>query len=195
VNPPSSALPGLRYSQSAESVWFESDSESVHVRIPSDDGCFAPENFDVRHAAKGLDPRTFAGAEHRHFRIGEGNHLRDVYHWIVADNGVQGGLRVGLTVHTTYGTQSSLPHDFELSPAPGFQEVFFYMIRGGRRRAVQVGTGMWHDGVSVDAAWTVEDRTFSPIPMGYHPVLAEPESRVSYLWAYLCARPEWEKAK
>ena len=39
----------------------------------------------------------------------------------------------------------------------------------------------------------IEDKTFGMVPMGYHPVVGEPGVSVSYIWVYLCKKPEWEK--
>ena len=124
--------------------------------------------------------------------VGEGNAQRDVYHYL-KPNGPAPCLRLGITKHRGYGTWSSLPHPFELKPELGFEEVFFYLLKGGSGRAVQVGKGVWYDGSTVDKAWLVEDHTFSTIPMGYHPVVGEPEVHVSYVWAYLAKKKEWEK--
>ena len=90
-------------------------------------------------------------------------------------------------------TWSSLPHPFENHSEPDFEEVFFYLLSGGSKRALQVGRGLWADGSKVDAAWLVADRTFSVIPMGYHPLVAEPGVTASYVWAYLAKKKEWEK--
>jgi 5-deoxy-D-glucuronate isomerase len=46
---------------------------------------------------------------------------------------------------------------------------------------------------NVDASWLVRDRSFGTIPMGYHPVVGEPGVHVSYVWAYLVKKKEWEK--
>ena len=91
------------------------------------------------------------------------------------------------------GTWSSLPHDFELRTEPGFEEVFFYLLEGETKVAIQRGNGIWFDNKRVDDAWIVKDLTFGTIPMGYHPIVAEPNVQVSYIWVYLCKKPEWEK--
>ena len=102
-------------------------------------------------------------------------------------------MRLGQTMHSGESTWSSLPHEFENYPENGFEEIFFYLLSGANKKAIQVGRGLWTDGNPVNDVWSVEDRTFSIIPMGYHPVVGEPGVRVSYVWAYLAKKKEWEK--
>jgi 5-deoxy-D-glucuronate isomerase len=127
-----------------------------------------------------------------HIVVGEGNAQRDVFHYL-KPHGPAPELRLGITKHKGVGTWSSLPHDFELNTERGFEEVFFYLIAGGRSRAIQVGEGVWYDNSPVKDTWFVEDHSFGTIPMGYHPVVGEPGSTVHYVWAYICKKPAWEK--
>ncbi len=131
-------------------------------------------------------------AESKMITVGEGNFERDVYHFLYP-SGPAPTMRLGLTVHKGAGTWSSLPHDFELHTEPDFEEVFFYLLDGATQRAIQVGNGVWSDNAKIDGCWPVRDRSFSAIPMGYHPVVGEPHVRVSYVWAYLCKHTRWEK--
>ncbi|MBT0663922.1 5-deoxy-glucuronate isomerase [Geobacter pelophilus] len=127
-----------------------------------------------------------------HIVVGESNWQRDVYHFL-KPGGPAPTLRLGITVHAGAGTWSSLPHPFELNLEPDFEEVFFHLLEGGSQSAVQLGRGVWADNTAVDEAWLVKDRTFSTIPMGYHPVVGEPHVKVAYVWAYLAKKPSWEK--
>ncbi|MEK7208944.1 MAG: 5-deoxy-glucuronate isomerase [Patescibacteria group bacterium] len=124
--------------------------------------------------------------------VGESNFCRDVYHWL-KPGGPAPIMRLGITIHRGEGTWSSLPHYFELSLEPGFEEVFFHLIKGGSGRAIQLGRGMWSNGDKVDDLWPVTDRQFSTVPMGYHPVVGEPGVHVSYIWVYLAKHSRWEK--
>ncbi|HNQ45475.1 MAG TPA: 5-deoxy-glucuronate isomerase [Syntrophorhabdus sp.] len=135
---------------------------------------------------------TIDRSEAKKIIVGEGNYERAVYHYLTP-NGPCPTLRLGITKHNAYGTWSSLPHPFELMPEKGFEEVFFYLLEGGSERAVQVGRGIWFNGSSVEDAWFVHDHSWSTIPMGYHPVVGEPGVHVSYVWAYLAKKKEWEK--
>jgi 5-deoxy-D-glucuronate isomerase len=178
-------LDTLRVSGSESQLVFETDSESATV--------YLSENDIVRVVCRhGGRESVIQNQEAHHIVVGEGNAQRDVYHYL-KPRGPAPQLRLGITKHRGIGTWSSLPHSFELRPEPGFEEVFFYLIAGGNRRAIQVGEGMWYDGSAVKESWFVEDHSFGTVPMGYHPVVGEPGVSVRYVWAYLVKKPSWEK--
>lgn len=170
-------------------LMFRTSTEEASVLI-------SPENriYEVVHKdlTNGKENRFLPSSAHS-IIVGTNNWQRDVYHFLRQTPHIHSQLRLGLTVHRGAGTWSSLPHSFENHPEPGFEEIFFYLLSGGTRRAIQVGRGIWADGTKVDATWFVEDRVFSVIPMGYHPVVGEPGVKVSYIWAYLAKKKEWEK--
>ena len=105
-------------------------------------------------------------------------------------------LRVGLTVHRSWF--SSTPHAFELSPEPGFEEVFYFRSPVPGAKALLEGEGLWRDGTPVNAAWPVRDGQFATVPMGTHrvcvlPVEDEKRPEWWYWWCYLAKFPRWEK--
>lgn len=176
----------VEFNEKENELIFTSPGEKAVVKINGDN--------DIEYVVY-----SFNGENHRvdinerkHLTIGEENFKREVYHYLMPRTFAH-HMRLGITKHANPGTWSSLPHDFELHPEPGFEEVFFYLIQGGSGRAIQVGKGVWCNNEQVDGAWIVKDRTISVVPMGYHPVGAEPHVNVSYIWVYLCKKPEWEK--
>ncbi len=142
----------------------------------------------------GVKPITITIEEAHHVEVGEENCKRDVYHYL-KPGGPAPTMRLGITEHLGNGTWSSLPHHFELNTEPGFEEAFFYILKGETKMAIQVGKGVWYDNEEVDDAWQVKDHTFGTVPMGYHPVVGEPGVHVSYVWAYLALHKRWEKVK
>lgn len=148
----------------------------------------------VIYTAKGNKPVTIKTQDAHAMVVGEGNAQRDVYHYL-KPKGPAPMMRLGITVHRGEGTWSSLPHDFELNTEPGFEEVFFYIIKGPSERGIQVGKGVWYDNKPVDSVWPIKSHTFGTVPMGYHPVVAEPKNHVSYIWVYLAKKKSWEKVK
>jgi len=136
---------------------------------------------------------TIKHSEAKYIVVGEKNYTRDVYHHLRPNPKPHLQLRLGLTIHRGKGTWSSLPHSFENFPQPDFEETFFYLLHGGTQKGVQIGRGQWCDGSKADAVWQISDRTFSVIPLGYHPVVGEPDVEVRYIWAYLAKKKEWEK--
>lgn len=167
---------------------FTAGTEKAIVTIQ--DGDIASVTFEV----EGKEPVTILPQDAHAIVVGEQNWERDVYHYL-KPGGPAPTMRLGITKHRGLGTWSSLPHDFEETPEPDFEEVFFYLIEGGPGRGIQVGKGLWYDGSQVDGVWPIKDRVFGTVPMGYHPVVGEPGARVSYIWIYLAKKPEWEKVK
>ena len=173
------------FNEKEDILTFYTDNEKAIVKIKDNDiESVEYTHNDISHIVK--------KDERKYLKIGESNFKRDVYHYLTPGSFAH-HMRLGITKHVGKGTWSSLPHDFELNTEPGFEEVFFYLINGGSERAIQVGKGVWCDNSSVDGAWIVKDRTTSVVPMGYHPVAAEPNVHVSYIWVYLCKKTQWEK--
>lgn len=178
-------LDTLKVSGENDRLVFEAGNEKATVFLKDGDidrveGSYNGESFAVNNG------------ESHHVVVGEGNAQRDVYHYF-KPGGKMPTMRLGITKHRGLGTWSSLPHGFENNLEPGFEEVFFYIIKGATGRGVQVGRGVWYDNKPVDSVWPIYDRTFGTVPMGYHPVVAEPGANVSYVWIYLAKKKEWEK--
>jgi 5-deoxy-D-glucuronate isomerase len=178
-------LDTLHASGDGSQLIFKTDSETAEVYLSETDIL----RVVFRHGGR---ETVVQNQDAHHIVVGEGNAQRDVYHYL-KPRGPAPQLRLGITKHRGIGTWSSLPHNFELTPEPGFEEVFFYLITGGNRRAIQVGEGMWHDGSAARGTWFVNDHSFGTVPMGYHPVVGEPGVTVRYVWAYLVKKSSWEK--
>jgi 5-deoxy-D-glucuronate isomerase len=183
------ALFELRVEGDNDKLSFKTKTEEATVLISADNRIQEVAHMDLKNRK---EQRILPVSAH-HIVVGAGNWQRDVYHFLTPSPSPHLQLRLGLTVHRGEGTWSSLPHMFENYPEAGFEEMFFYLLSGCNRKAIQVGRGMWADGSRVDAVWPVQDRVFSVIPMGYHPVVGEPGVSVSYIWAYLAKKKEWEK--
>jgi 5-deoxy-D-glucuronate isomerase len=174
-------------SAEGSSCILEFKTEKERARVMLKDGDIEEVIFET-----GGSESRIRKEDRRHLIVGDGNLQRDVYHYLLP-GGPAPTMRLGITHHKGPGTWSSLPHDFELNTEPGFEEVFFHILRGGTQRAIQIGRGVWSDFAEVDSSWPVRDHTFSTIPMGYHPIVGEPGVNVSYVWVYLCKKPTWEK--
>lgn len=178
-------LKDLKVSEKDNILVYETKTEKAEVCISNGD--ISKVVCHYKGVSIGIDKK-----DSHYLSVGDGNTRRDVYHYI-KPGGPLPFLRLGITKHCDLGTWSSLPHPFELKPEPGFEEIFFYILEGGQEKAIQVGRGMWCDGSKVDAVWRVQNNSWSTIPMGCHPVVAEPDVHVSYIWAYLAKKKEWEK--
>lgn len=130
--------------------------------------------------------------EPRHIlTIGDGICQRDVLHYTTAKECSR--LRVGITIHR--GPFSSLPHEFEKYPEPGFEEAFYVITPG---KGLLEGEGLLGDN-PVDIGWPIRNGDLIQVPMGWHRVVSLPNENsvpnpMAYVWGYLCKRPEWEKA-
>lgn len=184
-------LDTLRATGEKSRLVFETDGEKAEVSIDEDNTITKVVFTDSKGVTVEITPSSAKRVE-----VGEESWARDVYHYLVP-GGPAPSMRLGITKHRGAGTWSSLPHDFELNTEEGFEEVFFHMLDGGLKgetpRAWQRGRGVWFDNSAVDDMWPVENRTFSTIPMGYHPVVGEPGVTVSYIWVYLAKNKHWEK--
>ena len=173
------------------------EGDLLHFVCPDEDAKIhldADGIAKVVFTAKGQTPIEIPREAAHAIVVGEGNATRDVFHYL-KPGGPAPTMRIGITLHRGFGTWSSLPHDFELSTEAGFEEVFFYLLTGGTARGIQVGRGVWHDNKPVDAVWPIKDHSFGTVPMGYHPVVGEPGTHVSYIWVYLAKHARWEKVK
>ena len=176
----------VEFNETQDLLTFYTTDEKAVVKINS--------NNDIEYVEYYLDGKQhhIDIADRTYLTIGKENFKREVYHYLLPRTFAK-HMRLGITKHLGEGSWSSLPHDFELNLEPGFEEVFFYLINGGSGRAIQIGKGVWCNNEKIDGAWIVKDRTCSVVPMGYHPVGAEPGVSVSYIWVYLCKKSEWEK--
>lgn len=183
------ALPTLRAEGNHNTLTFGTPTEKATVTLSADNRIKHVLHHDLTTQTESNIPEE----QRHHIVVGSGNCERDVYHYLLPSPHSHLQLRLGQTIHRGENTWSSLPHHFENHLEPDFEEVFFYLLSGGPKKAIQVGRGLWADGSKVDHIWSVEDRMFSVIPMGYHPVVGEPGVTVSYVWAYLAKKKEWEK--
>jgi 5-deoxy-D-glucuronate isomerase len=182
-------LPTLHASGDGDTLIFKTPTEQAFVIL---DALGRIDHVQHHDLTNGQTQRINAIDAH-HIVVGADNCERDVYHFLLPSPHPHLQLRLGLTVHRGSGTWSSLPHDFENHLENDFEEVFFYLLAEATQKAIQVGRGIWSDGSTVDAIWPVQDREFSAIPMGFHPVVGEPGVKVSYVWAYLAKKKSWEK--
>lgn len=116
--------------------------------------------------------------------VGKDSYLRTVY---TLDIPKEINLRAGLTVHEERGTWSSYPmHTFEegalISPAstyPNFKELFAIVTDPPSSWGIQVVSSREDRIVR-----PFVDRDILDIPISFHPVVAEPKTRIAYFWAY-----------
>ena len=182
-------LMDLSASGSDNKLVFSTPNEKATVYLDASGMISKVEHIDLKKNNESI----LTSKDIHQIVVGESNWTRDVYHFLKPNNEEHLQMRLGITIHRGEGTWSSLPHSFEKTPEVGFEEIFFYILKGGNGRGLQVGRGLWADGQEVDNVWRIENNTFGVVPMGHHPVVGEPLVSVSYVWAYLVKKKSWEK--
>jgi 5-deoxy-glucuronate isomerase len=118
--------------------------------------------------------------------IGEG-HTRRTVHEILGAGGYSQSLRFGETYNDPGAWSSYPPHSFDAKPelASKFQEKFFYFMSPRHGWALQVLDGVYSDGKRVNETVRVTSGSQLMIPLGRHPLVGGPDTKVMYVWAYV----------
>ena len=117
----------------------------------------------------------------------EDNNARTVYKFM-SDEDYGFGIYAGFTVHDTRGSWSSWPvHEFELQALaapitlyPDFSERFALLTQPRYGWCMQAVSSIDGDGYTRAHC----DGDIITIPLGAHPIVAMPGSRLAYFWAY-----------
>lgn len=135
------------------------------------------------------DEVSFSPVRRERGNLDDGN-FRYVYEYVGAESGLP--FRAGLTVHASRGTWSSYPSHFHetvsvLSPVnfyPDFEEVFAIMTDN------PYGWGTIFRGTHENLGIAVvKDGSIIDVPLGPHPIVAAPGTRIAYVWVYLVGSP------
>ena len=194
--------PALMFYGSLDSVFHSASplnaaliTEKDEIQYDSDI-CLLITGFEL--PLRGLDVWNGAfGSDSKHVRgNAEDGNLRSVYEYVGKESGLT--IRAGVTVHHTGGTWSSWPaHEFEMQALmaptqlfPHFSEIFAYITNpcdmwGIRVSAPSKAETRYQGGVKV-----FRDRDICDVPLGAHPVVAAPGTRLAYIWAYVGG---WDK--
>lgn len=114
--------------------------------------------------------------------IGSGTAKREVRE-ILGFGGPAQHLRCGETVNRPGGWSSWPPHAFDHdATTQGFEEVFFVFTDPKDSYALITRKGSGYDDVVKVSSGTRVD-----VPLGEHPIVAAPETRLIYAWFYVGA--------
>ena len=119
-------------------------------------------------------------------QVGRGNMARTVRQ-VVSDQHCPYSIRMGETVNPPGNWSSFPPHHFEVGATGNedFEEYFFYVVRPRHGTAVQVRKGYFPNNEAVNDTVLIQNGDILPIPLGYHPVVAAPDTEVFYGWCYV----------
>lgn len=116
--------------------------------------------------------------------VGKDNWQRDVWTQI-GPNVDADRLLVGETFNPPGNWSSAPPHKHDVNnpPAEGYmEEVYFYQVTPKQGFGIQRVYSGETSPKQINDAYVVEDGDTVAIPYGYHPIVAGPGYRVSYLW-------------
>ena len=125
------------------------------------------------------------------YEIGQGNFKRTV-RVILGGNGPAKRLRGGETINDK-GQWSSWPrHEFDFHPelAKEFEEFFLYFTNPKDGYALQRADGTFSDGEFREQTQLVRNGDYAILPLGDHPIVAAPDTKVLYVWFYISPIPK-----
>ena len=125
------------------------------------------------------------------YEIGLGNFKRTV-RVILGGNGPAKRLRGGETINDK-GQWSSWPrHSFDDHPelAKEFEEFFLYFTNPKDGYALQRADGTFSDGEFREQTQLVRNGDYAILPLGDHPIVAAPDTKVLYVWFYISPIPK-----
>ena len=125
------------------------------------------------------------------YEIGQGNFKRTV-RVILGGDGPAKRLRGGETINDK-GQWSSWPrHEFDFHPelAKEFEEFFLYFTNPKDGYALQRADGTFSDGEFREQTQLVRNGDYAILPLGDHPIVAAPNTRVLYVWFYISPIPK-----
>ena len=125
------------------------------------------------------------------YEIGEGNFKRKV-RVILDGEGPSQRLRGGETINEA-GQWSSWPrHSFDNNPelADQFEEFFMYFTLPKEGYGLQRCDGTFVDGKYREQTMLVKNGDFAILPLGDHPIVSSPDTRLLYVWYYISPIPK-----
>lgn len=125
------------------------------------------------------------------YEIGQGNFKRTV-RVILGGDGPAKRLRGGETINDK-GQWSSWPrHEFDFHPelAKEFEEFFLYFTNPKDGYALQRADGTFSDGEFREHTQLVRNGDYAILPLGDHPIVAAPNTKVLYVWFYISPIPK-----
>ena len=157
-------------------------SESVDILMPK---------VVLHEESSGYNPVVIKSNNVQVYEIGQGNSKRTV-RVILGGNGPAKRLRGGETINDK-GQWSSWPRhefDFHTELAKEFEEFFLYFTNPKDGYALQRADGTFSDGEFREHAQLVRNGDYAVLPLGDHPIVAAPDTKVLYVWFYISPIPK-----
>lgn len=123
--------------------------------------------------------------------IGDGTARREVRE-ILGSEAPTRALRCGETVNKPGGWSSWPPHHFDKTTTEGFEEVFYVFTDPKDSYALIPRKGTIK-GEPVGDVYVAHSGDRVEIPLGIHPIVAAPGTRLIYCWFYVGATKEYAR--
>ena len=178
---------------------FDSKPDSIligphttfHITCTSESTDILMPKVVLHEESSGYNPVVIKSNNVQVYEIGQGNYKRTV-RVILGGNGPAKRLRGGETINDK-GQWSSWPrHEFDFHPelAKEFEEFFLYFTNPKDGYALQRADGTFSDGEFREQTQLVRNGDYAILPLGDHPIVAAPNTRVLYVWFYISPIPK-----
>jgi len=194
-----------------DSLVFDIPSTEDMFDDPAEIGCYAAsKGHTVMTSTAGGILLVITGSvlevdKFTRFTLGDGKkrgsmesgNARMVWEHVSRSSGKDIGIWAGLTIHDGCGSWSSWPaHEFEtealMAPVelfPAFSEIFAFVTKPMGKWGILAYADAQHARRS--GTMTVRDGDIIHVPLGAHPVVAGPDTRMAYFWAYTGGWPKF----
>jgi 5-deoxy-glucuronate isomerase len=178
---------------------FDSKPDSIligphttfHITCTSESTDILMPKVVLHEESSGYNPVVIKSNNVQVYEIGQGNYKRTV-RVILGGNGPAKRLRGGETINDK-GQWSSWPrHSFDDHPelAKEFEEFFLYFTNPKDGYALQRADGTFSDGEFREQTQLVRNGDYAILPLGDHPIVAAPDTKVLYVWFYISPIPK-----
>ena len=178
---------------------FDSKPDSIligphttfHITCTSESTDILMPKVVLHEESSGYNPVVIKSNNVQVYEIGQGNYKRTV-RVILGGNGPAKRLRGGETINDK-GQWSSWPrHSFDDHPelAKEFEEFFLYFTNPKDGYALQRADGTFSDGEFREQTRLVRNGDYAILPLGDHPIVAAPDTKVLYVWFYISPIPK-----
>ena len=178
---------------------FDSKPDSIligphttfHITCTSESTDILMPKVVLHEESSGYNPVLIKSNNVQVYEIGQGNYKRTV-RVILGGNGPAKRVRGGETINDK-GQWSSWPrHSFDDHPelAKEFEEFFLYFTNPKDGYALQRGDGTFSDGEFREQTQLVRNGDYAILPLGDHPIVAAPDTKILYVWFYISPIPK-----
>lgn len=187
-----SAPPTAVYVGPSSTITLQATSPALDVLIASAKVARTTPSDAGRTARSYAAPALIRPEYMKVLEVGQAHYARAVRE-VSGGNGPALRLRMGETINPAGGWSSWPHHDPETADfRRAFEEVFLYFlqpldpaVKASDCWAIQRRKGVFCNGAAVNDAQVVQHGDYGVVPSGTRAIVAGPNCRLAYVWAYL----------